>query len=398
MNHKILNLKETCTGCFACANVCPKDAISLPSNFEGFYFPQIDSDKCIDCGLCDKICPQVSTQETFTMQKAYYGWSNNDDVRKSSSSGGFFFHIATTILNEGGIVYGASFNYDGVLRLECHSTQEVSLKELMRSKYVQSYIGYAFRQIKVDLQNGIKVLFCGTPCQVAGLRSYLRSDYGNLILVDFVCHGVPSMDVLLKHLDYLKIKNVVEINFRPKNTNWVDDFEIRYTKNESAKPTKTRLRRIPWILDEYFYTFEKCKSTRRSCRNCSYCNGQRAADITIADFWGIKIFKPEIWDKRGQSLILCNTNRGLQSVDNLEEIFIEELPMEYASYVYERIRTDMNSPYQSPGRDKFLKDVYSVGYSTALKRNGLKTKASRLFKYYLKNIVSKSMRYVIKEK
>ena len=249
--HIILTLTDTCTGCFACANVCPKDAICLTSNFEGFYYPHIDNDKCVNCGLCDKVCPVLFPVQTYTMKRAYFGWTNDDTIRKDSSSGGLFYIMATQVLKENGTVYGASFNYDGIVRLECHSTQDVSLKELMKSKYVQSYIGFAYRDIKRDLKLGLKVLFCGTPCQVAGLKSFLGMEYKNLILIDFVCHGVPSMDLLQKHLEYLNIKNVVEINFRPKNIGWYDDFEIRYKKCSSSD--KIILRKIPWMFDEYFY-------------------------------------------------------------------------------------------------------------------------------------------------
>lgn len=395
MTREILKITETCTGCFACANICPKDAITLPTGYEGFYYPILDADKCIDCGLCEKICPQITPQETISLCKAYYGWSNDDSIRKQSSSGGIFYHLATSVLNENGIVYGASFNYDGLVRLECHSTQEVSLKDLMKSKYVQSYIGYAFRDIRENLNKGLKVLYCGTPCQAAGLKSFLRKDYENLILVDFVCHGVPSMDLLQKHLAYLGIKNVVEIDFRPKNTGWVDDFEIKY-KKKSAKPTSTRLRRIPWVFDEYFYTFQRYKSTRRSCRNCAYCNGQRAADITIADFWGIKKYKPELWDKRGQSLILCNNTKGIGLVKQLQSVFLDELPQEYATYVYARIRSDASSPYQDPVRDKFLNDVYTVGYPMALNMNNMKASWLKLLKHRFKQTVSKVISYVKK--
>ena len=198
-NHKILELGSACTGCFACSNICPKDAITLPENNEGFYNPVIDEDKCINCSLCDKTCPRVEEKQYHTMQKAYYGWVNDLEVRKNSSSGGIFNLLSSKILKEGGVVYGASFNYDGILRLECHSTDEVSIQELQRSKYVQSHIGYAFRKIKENLIEGRKVLFCGTPCQVDGLKSFLRKEYTNLITVDFVCHGVPSMSLLNLH-------------------------------------------------------------------------------------------------------------------------------------------------------------------------------------------------------
>lgn len=393
--HKILQLTKTCTGCFACANGCPKDAITLPENYEGFYFPVIDSDKCVDCGLCDKICPQVTDQQAYNAQKAYYGWATDDKVRKASSSGGMFHLLARTVLTEGGVVYGASFNYNEIIRLECHSTDEVALDELQRSKYVQSYIGFTFRKIKKDLADGRKVLFSGTPCQAAGLSAFLRKDYDNLMLVDFICHGVPSMDLLRKHIDYLGIKNVKEIVFRPKNKGWVDDFEIRYSKKRSAKPTDIKLYRIPWRFDEYYNIFEKYYNIRQSCRNCSYCNGNRLADITLADFWRVNDFNTALWDKRGVSLILANTTKGLYIMSEMsksESCVIGEVPLEYTSYVYERIRTNPESPYQSNVRDAFLHDVYTIGYKEALKKNGLCVSQLEYAEYRLKKFIKKVIR------
>lgn len=395
MNHKILGLTETCTGCFACANACPKDAISLSANFEGFYFPIVETNKCINCGLCDKVCPQIMPQRYSTMQRAYYGWSKKDDIRKQSSSGGIFYHLSEEVLGKGGIVYGSSFNYSGLFRLECHSTKEVTIQELMRSKYVQSYIGYSFRQIKEELTSGILVLFCGTPCQVAGLKSFLRKEYSNLILVDFVCHGVPSIDLLQKHLEYIGINNVVDINFRPKNTGWVDDFEIQY-KSKFLKSTVTRIRRIPWMFDEYFYMFETDKSIRRSCRNCTFCNGKRASDITIADFWGIKQYKPELWDPKGISLILVNTTSGLTLINDVMSnslVYCKDLPLQYAKYVYLKERTSPDSPYQNRVRDKFLHDVYTIGYSKAIKKHCLKSSRVKLFIFKAKKIIRKLIKY-----
>lgn len=393
--HRITDLTETCTGCFACANSCPKDAISLPENYEGFYFPVIDNEKCIDCGLCDKVCPQVTAQPTQNACKAYYGWATDDAIRKTSSSGGLFHLLAQYVLAQNGIVYGAAFDYGGLVRLECHSTDEVTLEELQRSKYVQNHIGYAFRKIKKDLQANKKVLFCGTPCQAAGLKSYLRKEYDGLLLVDFICHGVPSMDLLRKHLDYLGIKHVKEIVFRPKNRGWVDDFEIRFSKNESAKPTDVKLRRIPWRLDEYFDIFQKYQNIRLSCRNCSYCNGERVSDVTLADFWRVKDYNPTLWDKRGVSLILSNSEKGVRVISELMEHgdnIIGEIPLKYASYVYERVRTDSSSPYQDEKRDLFLHDVYAIGYKQALEKNGLRVRRKAIIEYKLKQFIKSILR------
>lgn len=381
-SHKILELGSACTGCFACSNICPKDAITLPENNEGFYNPVIDEDKCINCSLCDKTCPRVEEKQYHTMQKAYYGWVNDLEVRKNSSSGGIFNLLSSKILKEGGVVYGASFNYDGILRLECHSTDEVSIQELQRSKYVQSHIGYAFRKIKENLIEGRKVLFCGTPCQVDGLKSFLRKEYTNLITVDFVCHGVPSMSLLNLHLEYLGVKNVEEINFRPKNTAWVDDLKITYDKGH--------LRNTPWVLDEYFYTFQTYKNIRPSCFECKHCNGKRAADVTLADFWGIHKYKPEEFDVKGISLVLANTSIGdelIQSCRESGDCCLQDLLQEYAEYVYARNRTSQDSHYDIASRNKFIRDVYKIGYKEALLKHKLKVSKVLLIKHKVKQVL-----------
>lgn len=387
--HKILNIGTACTGCFACANACPKDAIILPENNEGFYYPTIDTEKCIDCGLCDKICPRVEEKEYNMMQCAYYGWTNDSEVRKNSSSGGVFNLLSNEILANEGIVYGASFNYSGEIRLECHSTEEVAIQDLQRSKYVQSHIGYAFRNIKKQLQEGKEVLFCGTPCQVDGLKSFLRKDYENLVTVDFICHGVPSMSLLNKHLEYLGIKDVKEINFRPKNRAWVDDIKITYKKG---------IRNTPWVMDEYFYTFQKYRSIRQSCFECKHCNGKRAADITLADFWGIYKYKPQEFDPKGISLIIANTSKGKEHIDACiakEKCNFKELQPKYATYVYERDRTQESSHYNKSKRDSFITDVYTMGYKGAIKKHGYYISPLKRLLYNAKQILSKFKASVI---
>lgn len=363
-NHKILHLADLCTGCFACYNTCPKDAISMDENKEGFYFPVIDPALCINCGLCDKVCPRISPQEYHTTRFAYYGWSSNDKDRRNSSSGGIFSAMASSILEQSGTVYGATFNYQVPIRLECRSSREVSLSELQKSKYVQSYVGNAFRAVKQDLHTGCQVLFCGTPCQVDGLRNFLKQDYENLITVDFVCHGVPSMSLLRLHLDFLGLKKVSEINFRPKRKSWVDDFIIKHASG---------IRCVPWEMDEYFYTFQKYKSIRSSCMSCRHSNGQRAADITIADFWGINQYNPALYDPRGVSLVLANTVNGNNFIQQCIHNKSSELhPLEpcYAEYIYAKDRTLEKSSYDKTSRNAFIQDVYALGYKPALKRHG----------------------------
>lgn len=387
MEHKILSLIDSCTGCFACQNSCPVDAISLPENEEGFYFPVVDTDKCINCCLCDKICPAINEPEYHHMQHAYYGWSKDDTLRKKSSSGGAFGLLSRQIIAQGGKVYGAAFRYEPQVRLECLSSDDVQLDELQKSKYVQNYIGDAYRKILADLKDGKKVLFCGTPCEVVGLKNYLRKDYDNLICVDFICHGVPSMSMLRDHLKYKGIENVRSIDFRPKNRVWVDDIVIKYKKNT----TYTNC----WWNDEYYKNFQNFCNIRRSCYNCRYCNGNRLADITLADFWGYKAFNPKIFDPKGISLILANTALGKQLMDALLadiNCFFEEIDKSYAEYVYAKDRRDPKNNYDIEKRNRFFGDVVKHGYKKALRLNNLNIKRSQILIYHVKRIIRKILK------
>lgn len=360
---QITGLKDSCTGCFACMNACPVKAITLPENGEGFYFPRVNYNTCIDCGLCDKTCPVLNKKELNTMRQAWYGWVNDDKLRKESSSGGVFGLLANEIINDGGVVYGSSFNYGDYLRLECHSSAEVGLNPLMKSKYVQSYIGDAFSIIRDDLDNGKRVLFCGTPCQVDGLLHFLKNIKQNLLTADFVCHGVPPMALLREHLSMLRIKNVENIDFRPKNRNWVDDIVIEHDGGKKYQNY--------WANDAYFRSFEKAGNMRRSCYNCAYCNGCRASDITLADFWGYRDYDPSIYDAKGISLVLANTEVGQTTIENLAQkvsCSLTQIDTLYAEYAYRRIRNGQNG-YIIESRNSFYKDVDELGYCTAVERH-----------------------------
>lgn len=384
MEHRrILDLADVCTGCFACANACAHNAIDMCENEEGFYFPSVDASRCVDCGQCDKACPCLVEQPFSRTLRSYYGWSKDDGLRKASSSGGMFSLLSEDVLRNGGVVYGAAFSKSPVLRLECLSTRNVPLDSLRKSKYVQSYVGMAYRQVRDDLRQGRRVLFCGTPCQTAGLCSFLRGKPEGLLLVDFVCHGVPSMDMLRKHLAYLHIDDVVDICFRPKNRGWVDDFRITY---DGGKRTYVR----PWQYDEYYRMFMEYRNLRRSCRNCMYCNGNRMSDVTLADFWGVAKYDPSLYDVRGLSVVCANTERGIDAMESLggrAGCVVCELDTRYTDYLYERVRTDSASKYNYPQRNDFFRDVYSLGYPAALKKYGHKVSMLSYLKYRLKELL-----------
>lgn len=371
---KIETLRDECTACFACANVCPQNAIAFNEKSDGFFYPNIDYSKCVQCRSCEKVCPQLGHEDYFSMKKAYYGFSRSSDVRTSSSSGGLFSEIAYRVLSKGGVVYGAAFEYEPTLMLKCMSTEQTSIEALKKSKYVQCYVGDSFRRIKRDLDFGKRVLYCSTPCQVDGLKSFLHRDYNNLTTVDFVCHGVPSMQMLKDHLSMIGMSHVQEIDFRPKHSGWVDDIVIKDNKKKYERH---------WSLDEDFGSFENCRNLRRSCYNCIYCNGNRAADITLADFWGYKDYNPKIYDKRGLSLVMVNTDKGIEVMEKMRvenKVSLTEIDNKYAAYAFSRKRQE-DKRYNIQRRNVFLDDIAIYGYEEALKRNHLKVSNRRIMRY-----------------
>ena len=209
--------RENCTGCFACFNVCPKNAIYMKEDIYGYIYPEIDTKKCIECHLCEKICPVLNKVNFKNYQKCFAGFSKNTRIRNNSSSGGIATVFSEKILKSGGIVYGASFK-DNCEVEHIRITNIEDLHKLQGSKYVHSYIKDSFKKAKKDLENKKKVLFIGTPCQIAGLKNFLNKEYNNLLLIDIICHGVPSQKYLKDEILYInKNLDIDEIRFRKNN-------------------------------------------------------------------------------------------------------------------------------------------------------------------------------------
>lgn len=309
-----------CTGCTACCNACTHGAISMTMDKEGFLFPLINNDLCVECHLCEKVCPIVLPHENKNTKqpKAYAMWSLQD--RTKSSSGGAFSAYARMILKNGGIVFGAAFDRDMRLRHIGVETIE-DLDDLRGSKYVQSDVNACFGSIKSLLKDGRSVLFCGTPCQVAGLKSFLRKDYDNLLTLDLVCHGVPSVAVFKAYLKKLSTR------FAGKRK--IDGFEFRRRNSWGKAPAVSlsgKLTKIYGGDNVYMGAFDRSAIFRNSCYNCPFAKLPRIGDCTIADFWGIGRhgvpFRHDV--QKGVSLVMMNNNKGHSFTDKLEDIFIEE--------------------------------------------------------------------------
>ena len=334
---KIQN-KQDCCGCAACVQRCPKHCISMKEDNEGFLYPVVDESICIDCGLCEKVCPINNHPEKLPVKEVLAVKNRNEAERMASSSGGAFIALAKKTIEKGGVVFGAVFDENWeVMHTYAETLNEV--KPMMGSKYLQSRIGNSFRDVEKFLKEGREVLFTGTPCQVTGLHNYLRKDYPNLLSVDFLCHGVPSPGVWRKYLDeefHLSARRaaagkntvlssslksvpvITGIEFRDKTLNgWKKySFVVRGQSASKADKNSVLLSDIHKV-NPYMRGFLSNVYLRPSCYQCKCKNGVSLSDLTIADFWGIDQLMPDFDDDKGVGLVLLNTNRGVRAFDCL---------------------------------------------------------------------------------
>lgn len=310
--------KDKCTGCFACLNICSVEAITMETDDMGFSYPSINPLLCIDCGSCKSICPVNKPLPKRKALSAIAAYSSNPDDRKSSTSGGAASVFSQYLISQKGIVYGCSGENSQKVR-HIRISNIADLYKLKGSKYVQSEIGHCFKDILEDLQGNKNVLFIGTPCQVAGLKNFLETDYQNLITVDLVCHGVPSQQLLNEDIKNAKITEPLEnvsIQFRKKEHSKKEQkFGIYLYANNGLEEFSRNFPR-----DNYITGFMYGLFYRESCYSCNYASPDRCSDITIGDFWGFKGFeKFPVNEYEGLSAILPITEKGLLFFDSIKE-------------------------------------------------------------------------------
>ncbi len=296
--------KEHCTGCGMCMNICAKNAVTMQADVEGFLHPVVDEMLCVSCGLCQSRCPQNTSVSRFSGN--YYAVVAKDDMlRENSSSGGVFSLLARRVLARDGVVFGVAFDENWRV-IHIAAEDETDLSRLRGSKYVQSEIGLTYRDAKAALDNGRRVLFTGTPCQIAGLRAYLKKEYDNLLTIDVVCHGAPSPMIFREWLDYEVAHHgdIADIAFRKKAPGW-KSFCAQVT-HQNGDVTKCMLREgyMRGFLDDLYL--------RDSCYTCPYASAERVADISLGDYWHYQESGPEHIedDDRGVSLVIVNTEKG----------------------------------------------------------------------------------------
>lgn len=366
--------KQDCCGCNACAQICPKQCITMQEDNEGFLYPRVDTENCIDCHLCERICPVSNHGMERKPLKVYAAINKDEEVRKQSSSGGIFTALAEQVIKQGGVVFGARFDEQWQVKHDYTETME-GLAAFRGSKYVQSQIGNSYQEAEQFLKVGRKVLFSGTPCQIAGLRNYLRKEYDNLLAIDFICHGVPSPMVwrrylkeevarqcdrknsVLSHPIHEEDVLVEGISFRDKTMGWKKfSFALTLSTTNGSGDKIQFCSCSPMTKNEYLRGFMSNVYLRPSCYSCAFKCLKSKSDITLGDFWSIRLYNKQLDDNQGLSLMLLNNNRGLCSANAIRsEVAFYSIP----DYDINSNLALMNSVVASNKRSCFY-DLYNT--------------------------------------
>ena len=371
-----------CTGCTACASACPRNCISMKPDASGFLHPVLDESRCVGCGLCEQVCPVLNPVVLNHTPTACAAKSRDDASRMSSTSGGVFPELARDILAQGGAVYGAA--YDENFKV-CHicAENEASLDRLRGAKYAQSDLGDSFREVKERLENGQHVLFSGTPCQVLGLKSFLKQDYENLLLVDLVCHSVPSPLAWEKYLEHISDgKQLTSVNLRCKDTGW---SRYGYSNRFDFSDGTSRMDSSGESL--YMKLFGGGYITRSACNSCPAKGYARVSDLTLGDFWGIWDIVPEMDDDRGTSVVLVQTQKGRAAISRLEQkaVTLEEASRENPAMIRPSVANPLREQVMDLIRSADYKTVaQSLPAAAPQKQPGLLYRAYRALKRKLK--------------
>lgn len=355
---------SACCGCGACANACPRGCIKMEKDQEGFYSPVLNEAECVHCGLCQKVCPQLGSESRNNedIKETWASISGNETILRESSSGGLFTELAKLVLSEGGLVYGAAFeeDYHSVHHICVDNLEE--LKYLRGSKYLQSKTGNVYSEIKSALTEGRKVLFSGTPCQVAGLRKYLGKEYTELLLVDVICHGIPSPELWNEHLSSLEEKNESKagfVNFRHKERGW-NEYGM-YISFKNGKEYFKVLREEP-----YMKLFLLNCALKESCYQCRTKENGSFADITIGDFWGVENVEQDLNTKLGVSLALIHTEKGKEFFKRLpKNMVIKKTDYEKAVSYNTSVYLASKRPAE---RDRFYQDQKALSWDKLQKK------------------------------
>lgn len=342
--HINISDKQKCSGCNACHEICPQHCISMSEDSVGALYPKVDISKCIECGACTKVCPFINPLKPLHPKACYAAININLKDRLKSSSGGVFVALAREVISKGGVVIGAVFTADWNVKHVAAETMEEVLS-MMGSKYVQSDTQGTYSKAREYLNAGRSVLYSGTPCQIAGLKHYLKKDYSNLLAVEVICHGTPTPGIWQSYLDEIIIRpqgdgkirfrpnsqllkdgaHIESVNFRDKREGW-KKFGFALSLVEACKGEENSVLHSiyqPFVQNEYMHAFLRNWSLRPSCYSCEAKSGKSQADLTIGDFWGVEKYSDLPFDDKGTSCVVVRSAKGAEAI-RLSELNLTE--------------------------------------------------------------------------
>lgn len=365
-------IKLKCFGCEACAQICPKNAICMEEDEERFRYPIVNSDLCIECGLCHKVCPYENQPEKFKEEKVSFGgYLKDNKVRVESTSGGAFSAIVNAWCDENYVIFGAVA--EGLRVRHTYTTDKKALGKFRKSKYSQSQMGTSYRDVKRFLREGKKVMFSGTPCQIAGLKAFLSGcDQKLLLMVEVICEGVPTPHYITRYGEWAERKYgspIKSLDYRYKDARLFEssvsgkwDFEVMYVSLQNNKTIK---------IDRWFNPFWSIwlsqLMSRPSCYECPYATVERNADISLGDLWGVHLYCPELYGRNaGASLIVCNSDKGKLVLNKAKEfLYGHELDFATALKYQSPMRKHIG---MNPKRSEFMNDVQRMDYESLCKK------------------------------
>lgn len=376
--------KSKCTGCSACSEICPKHCIEMTYDEEGFKYPKVLKEQCISCGLCEQVCPVKNITDTHGTKAAYAVQNSSEELRMNSTSGGAVSAIAKYVFKKGGAVAGAKLDNDcRVIHSLAYSEEEI--KKFQGSKYVQSDLGHIFTEIKSLLQEGTYVLFCGMPCQVAGLKSYLMKEYENLITVDLACHGVPSPEIFSSYIEYLEFKHkklVQNVVFRDKTYGYSSSNMKVYFEDGTSRDCRYDVKTFNSMMF-------KGLSLRPSCYACSFKTVERVSDFTLFDCTMVGHFIKSFDDNKGTTNVIIHTEKGLKI---FEDTFVSCSMRCTVVNADDVIKTEgtmlLKSADANPLRKQFFEDRKNMTYEKLAKKYvplTLKTRIGNIIKPLLRH-------------
>ena len=383
---------ENCTGCGACVQRCPKQCISWATKEFDFRYPRVDEATCINCGLCEKVCPIDKELKAPTAQKAYAAVHKDSSVLEKSTSGGAFTALADTIFSQGGVVYGAAM-LNGMQVKHIRTENRTAFAELRSSKYLQSDTGTTYQMVEQDLKQGNVVLYSGTPCQIDGLKCFLRKEYENLYTADIVCHGVGSQKYFDKYMEFAKERygKIKALRFRSKEyAGWSCGGVVVVVGTSNSE------KKIPYRdFDNYYYSyFLSGDIYRKCCYSCKYANTKRVGDFSLGDYWGVEALNLPLQTENGCSLLLVNNERAEKLLETIVDLDKVETTIEQAAHCNKQL----NEPSRLPeSRQKRIEEYESMS-GQQIQKVYLKTHRKTVVKGRLKALMPYKLKLLIRSK